>query len=106
MDCARKTGVQAMRAKMKDLALQLPDIYSPSSPSAGAACFFLSFFSLSGRTTNAFRSSASSSLLVFSFSGLYQTGGWVTSHGPAGRMAIVKWKAATTVPTGVYLINP
>lgn len=90
---------------MKVLDLRLPDVHSPSPPSAAAACFFLDFFSLSGRTTNAFRSSATSSLLVFSFSGLYHTGGWVTSHGPPGRIAIVKWKAATTVPAGVYLIN-
>lgn len=106
MDCAGKMCVQAMRAGMKDLDLRLPDIHSSSTPLATAACLFLGFFSLSGRTTNAFRSSASSSLLVFSFSGLYHTGGWVTSHGPPARMAIVKWKAATTVPAGVYLINP
>ena len=85
--------------------VQFSNIYSSSSPSAVVVFFFLGFFSLSGRTTNVFRSSSSSSLLVFSFSGLYHTGGWVISHGPPGRIAIVKWKAATTVPAGVYLIS-
>lgn len=46
-------------------------------------------------------SASSSSFSDLTSSGLYHTGGLVIRAGPAGRRAMVKWKAATKVPDGV-----
>lgn len=65
------------------------------------------FFFLVGRkflAKSPFNSSSSSSFSVFTNSGLYQVGGWVINKGPPGGSAIVKWKAATKVLLGVYLM--
>lgn len=79
--------------------------FSPEASPSPSPFFFLFFF-LSSRNffdNNETNSSSSSSFSVFTSSGLYQTGGCVTSDGPAGRSAIVKWNAATKVPGDVYL---
>lgn len=76
-----------------------------SSPSALAFFFLLFLLSLRFLASSPLSSSSSSSLSVRRSSDLYQIGGWLIREGPPGRRAIVKWKPATKVPAGVYLMT-
>lgn len=74
-----------------------------SDPSVLALAAFFAFFlsSRRGLLMSSLSSASSNCFSLLTSSGLYHTGDWVISAGPAGRRAIVKWKAATKVPAGV-----